>query len=125
MSIHFSDVSDTVWAQQKPLSSAHPISYIPPGTSELAQPFSSDGYGRDPREQLQLHEHLFSLGCISFVSIILAKARHMGKPNINDTYSFYGSEQEKVTIIEQSSNFLQALIIHESLRLQVRCSHLP
>lgn len=50
---------------------------------------------------MQLHEHLFSLGCSSFVSILLAKTRHMAKSNISDTYSSYGSEQEKVTIIEQ------------------------
>lgn len=77
------------------------ISYIPSGTSELAEKYSSRCYSRGPKEQVQLHEHIFSLGCITFVSILLAKARLMDKPNINDTYSSYGSEHKKVNIIEQ------------------------
>lgn len=57
----------------------------------------------------------------------MAKARHMDKPNINDTCSSNGSKQEKVNIIEQQSSLLQAHIIYESLKQQrwVRRGHLP
>lgn len=83
------------------MSSAHHISYTPSGTSELAQKFCSPGYGRGPREQIQLHEHISCLGCITFVRLLLAKARHMAKPNINETSSFCESKEEEVGIIEQ------------------------
>lgn len=48
-----------------------------------------------------LHEHIFSLGCIALVSILLAKARQMAKLNINKTCSSYESEEEEAGIIEQ------------------------
>ena len=94
-------LADISWTQQETLSSAHRISYTPSETSRLAQKLPSHGYGRDPREQIQLPEHIFSLAFITSVRILLAKARHMAKPNINETCSFYESKEEEVGIIEE------------------------
>ena len=94
-------MADIGWTQQETLSSAHHISYTPSGTSGLAQKFSSHGYGRGSREKIQLPEHIFSLAYITSVRILLAKARHMGKPNVNETCSLYESKEEEMGIIEE------------------------